>query len=46
MYHLHEDEIEWPEEVLEEEQGILDGILGALEEQENSNTNGSAIIIS
>lgn len=46
MYHLHEDEIQWPEEVLEEEQGILDGILGALEEEENSSTNGSAIIIS
>ncbi len=47
MYHLYEEEIQWPEDVLEEEQGILDGILGALEQQENSYVNsGNAIIIS
>ena len=43
MYHLHEDEIEWPEEANKDEdeeeeynEAILDGILGALDEMNNS----------
>lgn len=49
MYHLHEDEIEWPEEAMKDEEGkegeedefvenegILDGILGALEREDNA----------
>ena len=46
MYHLHEEEIEWPEEAMEENPGILDGILGALEQENSNANNGSAIIIS
>lgn len=45
MYHLHEDEIEWPEEAGkdgeededdEDNESILDGMLGALDEMNNA----------
>ena len=41
VYHLHEDEIEWPEDAIEEDEDdednpdILSGILGALNQQDN-----------